>query len=257
MKQSTLKEYLSYNLLIGIIIATAWILGNNDHEIIKWWFAIAQTLLLVLRIPDFIKKGYKHFFAEMCYYVNILGIIATSLNYDIRYLFPFFHGPILLYCIVSGDAVILHNLSRSTSFAVHCFGTIVLRKLYWTGDSTKIFALQSLYDNFVPMLVNSLLIYAGWFIPYAIYVFVYKGNSLTMAKHQLRIDSSPSAYQKCTYLSRHLALTLIALVFGILLMHNMLLDNVMVGVQIVCGIVNGSIYYHKKNIHNSHKKNDN
>lgn len=239
------QEYISYILLIVLYTATVWLLGNNNHQYLKLWFAGVMTGLLLLRIPDFIKRKYYHFFLEMCYFVNLATIFMLLFDIDIKYIYPFLHGPLLVFAVVSGDAFIPHNLPRTTSFAIHTVGTVISRRLYW---HTVDIANENVFDIevFQTCFSRSFLLYLCWFLPYSCYVFMYNGKSTTMLKNTLKLnrDRVVSNFTKVKYLFGHMFATIVALSLGTILMNSHLLDNIFVCFQIFSGIVQGAYYYY-------------
>ena len=244
MRVYTQVEYFSYMFSICALVATGWMLGYNDHQMLKYWYSFIMAILLIIRISDFKKKKYHHFFSEMCYFVNILAMYFFLADYDIKPIYPYLHGPLLLYAIVSGDAFIPHDLSKTTSFALHSFGTIVSRRLYWNGVNTLSLSVLTL-ESYSYYLKICMSIYFIWFIPYSCYVFWYKGKSLTMIKYTLKLKEEDyvSFLTKIIYLLKHMIVTAISISLGIILMHCNLLDNIMCGLQLCSGIVQGSYYY--------------
>ena len=237
-------QYFSCIFSICILVATGWILGHNNDLLVKYWYVLIMSLLLAIRIPDFKQKKYHHFFSEMCYFVNLLAIYFLLIDYDIKLIYPYLHGPLLLYAIFTGDAFIPHDLSKTTSFALHSFGTIITRHLYWNGNhflSLNDFTLDS-YFHSLKLCVG---IYFLWCIPYSFYVFSYRGKSLTMIKYTLKLKENDdvSFTTKISYLFKHMILTILAISIGIVLMHWYELDNLMCGLQLCCGIIQGSSYY--------------
>jgi hypothetical protein len=246
-KKYSLREYVSYLFLMVLFTATTWLLGKNDHQLLKYWFPIVMIGLLALRIPDFMTKKYHHFLSEMCYYVNIIAIIILINGYDIRYVIPFLHGPLLSYAIFSGDAFVPNDLPRTTSFAIHALGTVISRRLYWSGDAKLWLDMNDLISgSFVYYFAVSFLIYLIWFVPYSCYVFWYKGESLTMLRYTLKLHVSEevSKSTKLRYLFGHMFGTMFSIVLGVILMHNWLLDDIFVGAQILSGFVQGAYYYY-------------
>jgi hypothetical protein len=244
MQKYSQTEYFSYIFSICILVTTGWILGHDNDLLIKYWYTIIMSLLLVIRIPDFKKRKYHHFLSELCYFVNLSAIYFMLMELDIKSIYPYLHGPLLLYAIFSGDAFIPHDLSKTTSFALHSFGTIVTRHLYWKSD--KILTLNDLTtDTFIHYLKICIGIYLMWFLPYSCYVFCYKGKSLTMIKYTLKLKEEDSVkfIVKVSYLLKHMTMTIFSISIGILLMHWYQLDNFMCGMQILSGIIQGSYYY--------------
>jgi len=237
-------EYFSYIFSICVLVSTGWIFGHNDNSLLKYWYAVIMSLLIILRIPDFKQRKYHHFFSELCYFVNILAIYFLLMNLDLKPIYPYLHGPLLMYAVFSGDAFIPHDLSKTTSFALHSFGTIVTRHLYWNG--AEILSLDNLtLDSYLHYLKICAGIYFLWFVPYSCYVFWYKGKSLTMIKYTLKLkeDDTVTFMIKVSYLFKHMILTMFAISVGVVLMHWHVLDNLMCGMQLCSGIIQGSYYY--------------
>jgi hypothetical protein len=244
MQKYSQAEYFSYIFSICVLVATGWILGHDDHLIIKYWYALIMSLLLIIRIPDFKRKKYHHFLSELCYFVNLSAIYFMIMDFDLKPIYPYLHGPLLLYAIMSGDAFIPHDLPKTTSFALHSFGTIVTRHLYHNQDS--LLTLNELTTGaFIHYLTICVGIYFIWFLPYSCYVFWYKGKSLTMIKYTLKLkeDDSVTFLTKVSYLLRHMILTTISISIGIFLMHTEQMDNFMCVMQLCSGIIQGSYYY--------------
>ena len=65
MRVYTQVEYFSYMFSICALVATGWMLGYNDHQMLKYWYSFIMAILLIIRISDFKKKKYHHFFSEM------------------------------------------------------------------------------------------------------------------------------------------------------------------------------------------------
>jgi hypothetical protein len=237
-------EYFSYILSICLLISSGWVFGHNDDLILKYWYAFVMGTLLILRISDFKKKKYHHFFSELCYFVNLLAIYFLLMDIDFKPIYPYLHGPLLLYAIFSGDAFIPHDLSKTTSFALHSFGTIVTRHLYWNNPEILSFN-DFTFSSYLHYLKLCAGIYLIWFIPYSSYVFYYRGKSLTMIKYTLKLkeEDNLSTRIKISYLLKHMIVTMYSISFGVLLMHSYFLDNFMCGIQLCCGIIQGSYYY--------------
>lgn len=243
----TLGEYVSYLFIMTLLVTTTWLLGLNDLKLLRYWFAFVMTSLLIIRIPDFRKKKYHHFLSEMCYFVNIFSIIISATNIDIRVVYPFLHGPLLVFAITSADAFIPHDISRTISFAVHTFGTVIFRKIYWNSDPSRMLNFYDLKSwSFKYYMQTSIALYLVWFIPYSIYLFSYNGNSLTMLRWTLKLkpDETITLKTKLKYLFGHMTSTTISLVLGIILMHFYWLDCFAVGMQILSGLVQGGYYYY-------------
>lgn len=175
-------------------------------------------------------------------------MIILLYDYDIKYIYPFLHGPLLIYSITSCDAFIPHSLYRTTSFIIHTFGTVVSRRLYWDGLGETLNmdfkTTDEFYASFYSHFIKCFMVYLVWFIPYALYVFSYSGSSITMLRYILKTEDNVSTYNKLKYLINHLLGTMIGVSLGIVLMHNWKLDYVCVILQIMCGFLQGGYYYY-------------
>ena len=83
----------------------------------------------------------------MCYYINIIAIIILTNNWNIHLIYPFLHGPFIFYSLFFKDKFMPTDLSKTTSFALHTFGTIVTNRVYWKSN----FALSIQNLNFEEM----------------------------------------------------------------------------------------------------------
>jgi hypothetical protein len=235
------KAYFSYIFTLSILVSTGWILGNNNEKVIKYWYCVIMSLLLIIRIPDFRNKKYHHFFSEMCYFVNLLTIYFLLFNFDIKPIYPYLHGPLLFYAIFSGDAFVPNDLTKTTSFALHSFGTIISRHIYWNGNNTYNLDDFNMYSYFY-YIKTCMSIYLMWFIPYSFYVLWYKGKSLTMIKYtlKLKLDEEVKLFTKISYLIKHLIITLIIINMGIVSLYCYELNIFICALQLISGIIQGS-----------------
>jgi hypothetical protein len=114
------RKFISYVFSMILFGTTIWLCAYNDHELLKWWYISIMSLLLIIRIPNFFKRKWHHFLYEMCYFVNIYTFFNFGTGGDIKQVFPFLHGPLMMYAIVFRDAFIPHNFQRSTSYWQLC-----------------------------------------------------------------------------------------------------------------------------------------
>lgn len=237
----------SVTLITILFGTTCWLFGNGNINILRLWYCIIMPLLFLLRIPDYIKRKYYHFFYELCYYINILSIIILLLNYDLKIIYPFLHGPLMSYSLLK-DKFSIINLNHATSFALHSFGTIITHKIYW--NSQNILNISDLTTKtYFTYLKTCSLIYLTWLIPYCIYIFNYKGITLTSIKYyaKLKENEKPSFINKIYYLSFHIFLFFLSISFGIILMHSYELDTLFCILQMVVSLINGNKNYNIKN----------
>jgi hypothetical protein len=206
-----------------------------------------MCLLLGLRISEFIEIKYHHFLIEMCYYINFITMVVVLMGWDVKIIYSFTHGPLLFYCILFGDAPIPDNLTRTLTFAIHCYSALVTRKIYWTetNDLDQILT----WDNFYSEFVLSLKIYMCWFILYSLYLIKYNGKSDNMIRYIFKIDKQtiPRIQTKLLYLLTHFCAIVTTCSFGILFRYNYWVNNFVVGLMILSSLVQISRFYYKKN----------
>jgi hypothetical protein len=172
-------------------------------------------------------------------------------------IYPFLHGPLLLFSIYDGDAFIPQNMSKTITYCVHAFGALISRRLYWHRKCENFIndcQINDTYnylidDNFnmkifVKHYQTSMTIYFVWFLLYAIYLFVYDGNSINMIKYIFKLkDSKPTFKQKIIYLLTHAISVNFTICIGIIAMYSAILDHFLVGLIILSGLVQGAWYH--------------
>lgn len=240
-------HYLSYLFIMFCSITTAWLLGNNDHVLIRYWYPIIMGLLIGTRIVNFYKRKYQLYLLEMCYVVNLVSIIIIPLEYDIRYIYPFLHGPLMTYSLVYGDSIVPHNLEKTTSYAIHSIGSIISRRLYWNGDPSLWLTINDLtFSSFLKHFSTSMIVYMIWALPYYFYLFSYNGNLMTMGKYVYRLNPEDqlTLYLKIKYAFLHISFASLTLMIGILSMHCWQFNYFTVGCQILSGFLHGGWYYY-------------
>jgi hypothetical protein len=100
------KEYFSQLYLIFCTGSMIWVLANDDHNMIKIWYTFVITSLLGFRTISFFRKGDQCYLLEMCYVMTAISLFIIWLDYDIKIIYPFLHGPLAWYTLVFGDAIL-------------------------------------------------------------------------------------------------------------------------------------------------------
>ena len=131
LKMYSYVEKYSMVIITVFLSITAWLLGNANLNLLKYWYCLLMPILIIMRIPDFIKKKYYHYFFELCYFLNILTIFILLGNADLKITYPFLHGTFICYSLFMKDKFMFDDLSSTTSFALHSFGTIITNKIYY------------------------------------------------------------------------------------------------------------------------------
>jgi hypothetical protein len=251
------QNYVSIPLVITLLCITSWIFGYGDLNLIRYWYVFSLGFLIGIRAIEFVEIKYYHFLTEMCYYINIVSIIVVLFDFDIKLIYPFTHGPLLLYCIVFGDAPIPDRLTRVLTFVIHSYSAVVSRKIYWIKNYnlTDTNCLIS-FETFINELKQSIVIYLAWFIVYSIYLLKYNGKSDTMIKYMFKIDKNtqPSLKLKLLWLAIHFATITITCSFGVITKYNYWFNNFVIIVMLLSGIFHTGKFYYRQFEKNNLKK---
>ena len=247
---NTFSNYVIYVFLIFEIIGTAWICGHDDHNLLKLWYVFTMFTLFCTRICSFYRKDYMLYLLEMCYVVNIVSMFSVYFNVGIEYVYPFLHGPLIAYSLFYGDALIVHDLDKTTSLAIHAFGAVITRRLYWQGDIITIRSLNLLsIESFSKDMLTSFVCYLFWAIPYVLlYLLPYNGNKQTMIKYVAKLKNNDivTFQMKMQYIFWHMIYVMGALIIGNLTMYCWQLDYLLIFTQVLSGIIHGGWYYYKE-----------
>uniref|UniRef100_A0A6C0EBC3 Glycerophosphocholine acyltransferase 1 n=1 Tax=viral metagenome TaxID=1070528 RepID=A0A6C0EBC3_9ZZZZ len=237
------NQYVAHNIILFIIGLTGFIIGNNNHDLIRLWFCTVMTFLLVLRIIEYFKRDFHHYLIEFCYYVNWLTILFVSLNLDIRYIYPLIHGPLVIYAIVSKDAIVPMSLTKTTSYAIHAFASIMTRRLYWYSH-----LVNNSYDSYLFWFTCSFGIYLCWYIPYCYYVMKNNTQHACMIKWYNGKDNNwePAFIDRLFYLLRHMFGITIGIIIGTFMMYHEYINISLIVLQLLTGMYYGNKYYKYK-----------
>lgn len=246
----TFKNYVIYLFLMFEMLGTAWLCGSNNHTYLRYWYVFTMATLFITRIYSFYRKNYLLYLYELCYAVNIVSMFSVYLNIGIEYVYPFLHGPLIAYSLFFGDALILHDLDKTTSLAVHCFGAIITRRLYWHGDEKLTLEFSDLtLESFKQKMLISFLCYSIWAFLYSVFfLFPYNGQGLTMVRYVARLEKYEKIpnFTKIKYIFYHMIYSFCALIIGNLSMYIWQLDYLLITIQIISGIGHGGWYYYKE-----------
>jgi hypothetical protein len=240
------QNYVSIPLVITLLCITSWIFGYGDLNLIRYWYVISLGSLIGIRAMEFVEIKYYHFLTEMCYYINVISIIVVLFDFDIKLIYPFTHGPLLLYCIIFGDAPIPDRLTRVLTFVIHSYSALVSRKIYWTKNY-YLLETNNL-ETFIKEIKQSITIYLLWFMVYSIYLLKYNGKSNTMIKYMFKIDKNiqPSIKLKLLWLITHFATIILTCSFGIITKYNYWLNNFVIIIMLLSGIYHTGKFYYKQ-----------
>ena len=149
-----------------------------------------------------------------------------------------------------GDALIVHDLDKTTSLAIHAFGAIITRRLYWNSNQCNTLSIDDLtVESFLNAMLISFVCYLCWAIPYCVlYLCPYNGNKQTMIKYIEKLNKNDVVpfKLKIKYMCGHVMLVMIALIIGNLTMYCWQIDYFLIFAQILSGIIHGGWYYYKE-----------
>lgn len=257
IETKTFKHTIMYILTFLLTMMSVWILAFDNHNIIKWWYSLLLSFLFVTRIYSFYRKDYLLYLLELCYVVNFVSIFYIPLGFDIKYIYPFMHGPLACYALIFGDALLPHDWDRTTSYAIHVLGAIFTRRLYWNGNPAIIYTLSDLtFYNFLHNIQMSFIIYLCWMIPYSLFFLIpYNGKKYTMAKYVNRLKNTDdlTPIQKFRYIRDHMLFANLGIVIGIISMYCWQFNYAIVFCEIMSGILNGGWLYYTGKRFNTRK----
>jgi hypothetical protein len=243
------QNYFSVPFVITLLCITSWVFGYGDLTLIRYWYTISLGCLIGIRAVEFVEIKYYHFLTEMCYYINVISIIVVLFDLDIKLIYPFTHGPLLLYCIIFGDAPIPDRLTRVLTFVIHSYSALVSRKIYWTKNY-YLLEINNLisFETFINEIKQSIAIYLVWFIVYSIYLLKYSGKSNTMIKYMFNIDKNtqPSIKLKLLWLATHFVTIILTCSFGIITKYNYWSNNFVIIIMLLSGIYHTGKFYYKQ-----------
>jgi len=240
------QNYVSVPFVVTLLCITSWVFGYGNLDLIRYWYGFSLTCLLGIRACEFIEIKYYHFLTEMCYYINVISIFVVLFDYDVRIIYPFTHGPLLLYCIMFGDAPIPDRLTRVLTYVIHSYSALVSRKIYWTKnyDNPPI----NNFNSFMGELKMSTKIYLIWFITYSIYLIWYNGESDTMIKYIFKFEKNtkPDLKLKLLWLGIHFIVILLGCCFGIISKYNYWFNLFIILVLFAFSIYNTGKFYYRQ-----------
>lgn len=242
------QNYISIPFVITLLCVTSWVFGTGDIQLIRYWYVFSLTCLLGIRAMEFVEIKYYHFLTEMCYFINLVSMWVILFDFDIKLIYPFTHGPLLLYCIAFGDAPIPDRLTRVLTFTIHSYSALVSRKIFWTNNYANP-PINNL-NTFGEELVGAIKIYLVWFIIYSIYLIGYNGKSDTMIKYMFKIDKNtqPSLGLKLLWLGSHFIAIVITCSFGIITKYNYWFNIFVIGLMLSSSLYHlGKFYYNQLN----------
>jgi hypothetical protein len=252
VRTDTVGHYVMYVTGICSLLGSVWVLASDFHPLIKCWYSGLLSFLFATRLYSFYKKNYLWYLLEMCYIVNIVSIFTVQFDnfgYTMKLLYPFIHGPLAGYALLYGDAIILHNWDKTTSYAIHVLGGVFTRRLYWNGDQLYVNSLSDLtLGAFFGHLKMSFLLYLVWAIPYTFfYLLPFNGNVMTMAKYVYRKSATDklTLEEKLKYIGYHMIFCNLTLIVGIFSIYCWQFNYFVVGCEIFSGILNGGWHYYK------------
>lgn len=222
MNDKIFKNYKLPSFLILLSSITIWILSINNIVILKYWYAFSMICLLTIKIFMNTKNNYHYLITEICNYINILSIIVILFNLDVRIIYSFTNGPLLLYGIFVGK-----NFNLLT-FVINSYSILMSIKIYSLlyNDSINIDYDETFFNEFK----NTMIIYFFWFILYSIYLIFFNGKPETITKNILNItnDYQYDFYSKISWLIMHFILIIYSCSFGIIIKFALIFNIIVI-----------------------------
>lgn len=242
------KQYFTFVYTTITLISTIWLIGTVNVQALQIVYPLTCAIVLAFRIEEFYRKKYMLFFIELCYFLLVWSAVMVACRFDVKYIYPFLHGPLLWFSFTNAEAYVPHNLNKVTSYIIHNFGAFVTCCLYLNGKSGEIYTLENLSDNFEHYFSICSIIFFSWYFFFSIFLFAYNGTGLTLLRHKFKIAKDlPTPFDlKVKYFIGYPILMLLGLCFGIVSMHCRQLNITMIFLTIFCGILQAGWYYFVK-----------
>jgi hypothetical protein len=191
----------------------------------------------------FIVKKCPLFFLELCYFVWVWSVVVIAMGANVRYIYPFIHGPLILFTLIDGEAYVFDSMNKVTSVMLHNFSSVVVCTMY--VNSNDFAGMEKLSDNFLYYFTYSIAIFGTWYIPYSIHLFCYHGTGKTLLRHKFVSDKTkPTPLKlKIIYCICYLVAMIGAICFGIVSMHCIILTYTMISASLISIIFHTSWYY--------------
>ncbi|GMH89176.1 hypothetical protein TrVE_jg3133 [Triparma verrucosa] len=203
--QETLKERVlpAHIFCAGMVslMAKAFFLGFRPHWLVLYT-TIQWPLLFYIVYQDFAAKKKLFYFVELCWVFNFLGwgivfleiatavggidpLFSDSVRNRLGYaFFVVVNGPLAFSVIMNSNALVLHDISKTSGVFIHFNPALVSYALrwrpVWTGSQSwspfdnngSFFASMTPAAHEYKGVGDAFLVYLLWLVPYALWLLV-------------------------------------------------------------------------------------
>lgn len=238
-------EFSTFIFSLYSLLLLEWFVATQNIFALRILFPIVSIIMMLHRIYEFcfIKKC-PLFLMEFCYVIWIWSVVIISMNADVRYIYPFLHGPLILFTALDGEPYIFNNMNKITSVMLHNFAAVIVCVMYLNSNNFE--QLDKLHSNFLHYFKYCMIIFGSWFVPFSVFLFVYNGTAKTLLRHKFVSNKDqPTPFNiKITYFFCYLIVMVGTISFGIVSMHCIQLSYTMMLISLTSIIVNTSWYYY-------------
>ncbi|KAI4096522.1 MAG: hypothetical protein LQ344_001030 [Seirophora lacunosa] len=138
-KAVTAREKLSFIAGVLNIFISGYLIGAHP-DLFFYWFTVQLCYFMPIRYYTYHKRGYHYFLADLCYFVNLLTLLAIWVAPHSKRLF------ISTYCLAYGNnavaiamwrnSMVFHSLDKVTSLFIHIMPPVTLHCLVHLTSAT-------------------------------------------------------------------------------------------------------------------------
>ena len=159
----------------GVVIThvTEWLLLCHPDWML-WWYAGVIVALSLFRFYTYRKLVYHYFMLDFCYFLNSLLLCYIFLLPTSSMLFEGIwisaNGSVLFAIPLWGNALVFHDVDKTTSFFIHLMPPLVTYCLRWKKD--LIVPHFAINEEFTSFFWFPLFLYLFWQLSYYLKLFL-------------------------------------------------------------------------------------
>ncbi|KAK3675273.1 hypothetical protein LTR78_004783 [Recurvomyces mirabilis] len=197
-KTVTLKEKISFVTAVLNIFISAYMIGAYP-QYFHYWYSLQLAYFMPLRWYSYQKIGFHYFLADLCYFVNLLLILAIWFFPQSKRLF------ISTYCLAFGNnavaiafwrnSLVFHSLDKTTTLFIHIMPCATLHVLvhlipesmqleHFPAIHTIKYSLPGAPEHYSlwDMMIWATLPYAVWQLSYHFLITVRKRSKIAAGR---------------------------------------------------------------------------
>ncbi|TGZ82382.1 hypothetical protein EX30DRAFT_305165 [Ascodesmis nigricans] len=187
------REKISFVVGVSNIFITGFLMGAHP-EWVHIWYSLQLIYFMPIRYFTYHQKGYHYFLADLCYFVNVLLMLAIWVFPTSRRLM------ISAYCLSYGNnawaiamwrnSMVFHSLDKVTSLFIHIMPPVVLHCLVHLADPAWVAVRFPAVDHIKyhdkyslgEMIVWATVPYAIWQISYHLLITVRRRDKIAAGR---------------------------------------------------------------------------